>query len=404
MKSVQFSLFSAFLLAVLFIANCTTKEGKILSFNPRYGNLLVTSTNFYGARIFLDYEDTGKLTPALLENVPVGRHIVHIFLSETKSSPDSQVVEVEKGREKTVQFKLNKVPSGDLSIATTPEGANIRINKLNFGFAPLQIVGLPEGEYRLQIWKSNYRPVEKNVQIVAAQIREVNETLTLTKMILLEHFSNVNCPPCPQADAIIDQLAEDYGVANLIVLGYHVGWPSPTDPFYLAAKADNDARLAFYPPGPVPQAFVNGEKVAQALDEQSYRTLIDAGLQEAATAVIEFRQVHRTDSLITGKIKITAVSDLPAGTVLQVALIEDAIDFDNPPGTNGQTHFESINRKFYPDAAGQTFTLSAGASQTSDFSFVLSNEWGRDLTVLAFLQDSGSRVVYQSAWTRFPPM
>jgi len=401
----QFSVaISIFLSTLLLILGCTTKDGKIISFNPKYGNLFITSTNFYGARIFLDYEDIGKLTPALLENVPVGQHIVHVFLSETKSSPDSQIVLVEKGREKTVQFKLNRVPSGDLFIATTPDSANVRINKLNFGFAPLHIIGLPEGEYKLQLWKSNYQPVEKNIQITAAQMLEVIENLSLKKVVLLEHFSNINCPPCPQADGIIDHLAESYGEASLVVVGYHVGWPSPTDPFYLAAKPDNDARLAFYPPGPVPQAFINGEAVSQALDEQSYRTLIDAHLQEAAAAVIEFLKVNRNDSLISGKIKISALEDLSSGTVLQIALIEDVIDFENPPGTNGQTHFESITRKFYPDANGQEVTLTAGASQVTDFSFVLSNEWGKDLTIVAFLQNGSNRVVYQSAWTRFPPM
>lgn len=398
------TVWSIFLIALLLVLGCTTKDGKIISFNPKYGNLFVTSTNFYGARIFLDYEDTGKVTPALLENVLVGQHIIHVFLSEAKSSPDSQVVIVEKGREKTVQFKLNKVPSGDLSVVTTPDSVNVRVNRLNFGLAPLTIVGLPEGMYKLQLWKSNYQPVEKEIQITAVQMLEVNETLSPKRVVLLEHFSNINCPPCPQADAIIDGLAEDYGAANLVIVGYHVGWPSPTDPLYLAAKADNDARLAFYPPGPVPQAFVNGEAVAQALDEQSYRTLIDAGLQETVVARIEFLQVNRGDSLISGKVKITAMEDITSGTVLQIALIEDVIEFDTPPGTNGQTHFESIARKFYPDANGQDVSLTTGSTMVVDFSFGLSYEWGRDLSVVAFLQNTGSRAVYQAAWTRFPPM
>lgn len=393
------------LIAVIFSIRCTTKDGEIFSFNPQYGNLLITSDNFSGARIFLDYKDTGKQTPALFENITVGRHIVHLFLSTTKATPDSAVVLVEKGKEQTVRFELNRVSSGDILINTTPDSARLLINKLDFGFTPANVLGLPEGNYQLEIIKSNYVPIRKEAQIRTNTVYQLDEQLTVQRVVLLEHMSNTSCPPCPQADALIEDLMQSYGSAILTGIGYHAFWPSEQDPMYLSAKAGNDYRIKeFYRPSKIPTAWINGIEVNNSLDEQSYRALIDNELQKSTPAVIEILQIDREDSLLYGVVKIRAMEDLPSETVLQIALIEDVIDYENPPGTNGQTHFEAVFRKFYPEPVGQIVNLLTNQKYVTNFKFIFQEDWGRDLAVVVFLQKTRTKEVLQSAWTRFPPL
>ncbi len=386
----------------LFLFTCTTKDGKIMGFSSHTGNLMVSSVNYYGARIFLDYRDTGQVTPALLQNVPVGEHIVHVFLSKTRSTPDSAIVVVEEGKEASVQFELVKVSSGDLKISTEPDSARVYVNKLHFGVTPLQIVGLPEGDYRVEIARSNYLPVKETVSVGSNQIAEIHKSLTRVKVALLEHFSNVSCPPCPQSDAVIEDLSRHYGPVLLIPVEYHPFFPSNTDPMYRAAEAENRARYNFYQPKNIPAAYVNGVKVDDPLSEESYREKIRTALQETPVAEIAFTDVSLSDSSLSGKLQVRAIQDLPANTVLMIVLVEDAVDYDTPPGTNGQTHFEYVMRSMYPDANGTAVQLTAGQRESFTFQFTPSPEWGHDLSVVAFLQVTDTRQVLQSAWTHYP--
>ena len=48
--------------------------------------------------------------------------------------------------------------------------------------------------------------------------------------------------------------------------------------------------------------------------------------------------------------------------------------------------------------------INQGVKEFVDFSFDLKNDWGRDLTVVAFIQDTATKSVLQAGWTRYPPL
>ena len=395
-----------FLILLALILSCTVKDGEIFGFNPEYGNLLITSDNYSGATIFLDYKNTGRVTPALLENVSVGKHVVHLFLSTTRPTPDSAVVFVEKEKDQTIRFELNKVSTGDILVRTTPDSARIYINKLDFGFSPLNILGLPTGNYRIEILKSNYLPVRRDTNITTNKVIELNERLDLRRTVLLEHISNTSCPPCPEADELVEDLLSEFGPVQLIGIGYHAYWPSPEDPMYLAAKVGNDYRVkTYYKPASIPTAWIDGKKYVGNLTLPSYQAVrdsIEAHLSKAPGAVVEFINLVREDSSISGELQVTALQSFPASTVLQIALIEDVIDYESPPGTNGQQHFEAVFREFYPDPAGQTIALNTNEKERFNFSFKYQPEWGQDLSVVAFVQVNETKEILQAGWTRYP--
>ncbi|UCF64040.1 MAG: PEGA domain-containing protein [bacterium] len=396
-------LFILGIVALLMGITCTTKDG--IEFEEGKGSILVVSQNADSARIFLNYHDTGQRTPALLQNVTPGRQVLHLFLNTFKSSVDSIVVFLEEDQTDTATFTLVPSPSGDLTINSTPDSARILLNKLEFGFTPLTVDGLPEGVYFLQLLKSNFDMILDTLEIVANDEVILNYRLQedLRRFVILEHFSNTSCPPCPQSDAIIDDLAGDYGAVQLVVLAYHANFPSPSDPMYLSAKPDNDSRLQFYLPPSIPRAFVDGRLVQDPLSEQSYRNLIDSQLQQDTALTISFTQLNRSYTLIQGKLELKALQSIAAGHQLQIALIEDEIDYPSPPGTNGQTHFEAVLRALYPDGAGIPVTMTPQQILRVDFSFILKSEWGEDLTVLAFVQNLSDKSILQSGWTRYPP-
>ncbi|HFE63026.1 MAG TPA: PEGA domain-containing protein, partial [Caldithrix sp.] len=316
----------------LFIFSCTTKDGKIINPVTPRGNLWVSTANFDSARIFLDYQDTGKKTPALLEDIPEGNHVVHVFLETTHPTPDSILVDIRGNQTDTARFSLTGAPNGDLTVETDPDSARVFLNKLDFGFTPLTILGLPERDYQLKILKGSYDPIVKNIQIAANDSLQLHYQLRedLHRIVLLEHFSNVFCVPCVKADEIVDSLTLSYDPVSLVIIGYHAANPVRNDPMYIAAQANVDLRWNLYGASFTPVAYVDGQTVSNPREEQPYRDLIDTRLAADSVATVGFQQLNRTDLLISGQLEVKAQKDLPAGTLLQIALIEDEIYYQTP--------------------------------------------------------------------------
>jgi thiol-disulfide isomerase/thioredoxin len=391
-------------LFLLLTITCTTKDG--LDFGRIDVKLYVYSSNADSARIFLDYRDTGKSTPTLLDNISEGRHIIHLFKSTYRTEPDSSVVTLRATQTDTVRFELHATPHGNLLLDSDPDSARILLNGLDFGFTPINIIGLPVGEYFIQVLKGSFNVIKDTVRLAE------NDSITLfyplqedlRKQVLLEHFSNTSCPPCPQSDAIVDELANSYSAWNLVVIAYHTNFPSPSDPMYLSGTAANNSRVNYYKPSSIPRAIVDGVVVGDPLSEQSYRDLIDEHLQQEIIAKISFQQLARSTTLISGRLNIEALNDLTDNHILHIALIQDELNFDTSPGTNGQKHFKAVLRSLYPDGNGQEIFLSQGQNKKINFVFSLSADWASDLSVVAFIQEVASQKVIQASWTRYPPL
>jgi hypothetical protein len=151
-------------------------------------------------------------------------------------------------------------------------------------------------------------------------------------------------------------------------------------------------------------AWINGREVDDPLNETDYRAILDEEIEKNVIALLEFFDLNRLDTSIYGNVKITALEDFQANTILYIALIEDVINYNEPPGTNGQTCFRAVFRHFYPFPAGQQILLNKDQKYITNFNFHFKVDWGRDLIVIAFLQHLGSKEVIQSAWTLNPPL
>jgi len=391
------------ILAIFLGVACTVKDGEIAGFKPSFGSIFVSST-VADARIFLDYKDTGLTTPALVNDVRVGRHVVHIFLSNHRPDVDSIFVDVEEGKESSIDFELTNVPNvGNLKVLSNPDSALVLLNKLEFGYTPLEVNGLLTGGHKVGIRKAGYGSVEKNVQVNQNQTTEVTEMLSLKRLVLFEHYSNTYCIPCVDVDIIIEDVVHQLGPFELISLGYHPPIPGPADPFYLAAKAENDARRNYYSVPFSPYAIIDGVKIINTTSlsqlEQNILSAVDERRQILPKAILEFFDFKTVVDTISGRVKVTALENLGTSVFLRIALIERTIDTAQPQGSNGQTHFFDVLRDFNPSAAGVSIQLSTNQKQSVRFEFVRDIEWGDDLDVIAFLQDDATKEVLQAAWT-----
>jgi len=396
------------------LTSCFTDDGDVLVSEPSSGSIVITETQSFQAQVFLDYDPTGKTTPTVLENVPVGTHVIHVFLKEYEADPDSFVVEVEDGQQTNLEFTLQKQASGDLEVTTQPDSAVVRIDRLFFGYTPVTIPGLVEGNYTLTLSRGGYESITRNVNIAANQLTEINETLAPKKVVLIEHYSNSGCAPCPDADEIIESVLEELGVQGVVSIGFHPYFPDIGDPMYQANEehvdlwyGDRTGNPGFYgPQQPLPYVKIDGVSsfvgLAQ-ITEQNLSLDIIGRSQLAPVATLAILGFVKSDSVITGTVRVEALENLGSQTSLRIALIEREIVFDQPPGTNGQSRFIDVFRAFYPDPEGLPISLGAGGKQFESLNFVVQPEWlVSETEVVAFLQDDDSKQVLQAVWTIFP--
>lgn len=394
------------LLIWLGIFSCTTKEGNIVSFQAGAGALVVSSS-VNNARIFIDYRDTGKKTPAAIKELPAGVHVIHLFLDGYKPIPDSTLAEIKAGAETAINFDLKQTAAvGNLEVTTAPGGALVYVDKLPFGRTPLTVTGLLSGEHTVRIIKGGYATIRQPIRINANQRAEIQHTLSLLpQRILVEHFSNTDCAPCPEADAIIEAALQQKGVDSVAVLSYHPDFPGQQDPFYLAAPTDNLARYGYYNRPPLPFVVIDGIKpMAGTFNlEARFKSALAERAGKTPAATLDFSELLESQqefNAMAGRVHVAALQDFPAGSVfLRLALIERDISLPVAPGSNGQKHFFDVVRGLYPSPEGFPISLSNGQSAVFDFRFERKPEWRGDLQVAVFLQNNADRQVLQSLWS-----
>jgi formylglycine-generating enzyme required for sulfatase activity len=142
----------------------TVKSGETNIYNfemkSSLGSLYISS-NPPGAAIFLDGYNTGILTPARLDPVSHGNHIIRVEKDNYASVEDTIFVSV--GSEKNAIFNLI-ADFGTLGIITRPE-AEIRLNDVKVGFGRYS-GKLAPGKHKIGVHASNYQEEVREIMIV----------------------------------------------------------------------------------------------------------------------------------------------------------------------------------------------------------------------------------------------
>lgn len=139
------------------------------------GSLLL-ETDPPGAKIFLDGQDTGKVTPATLKNLETGRSFSFRFEKED-FQPLEKTIRLESEKPVAVAEKLNPIPKkeppplvANLEVKSNPSGAEIFLNGKKTGkTTPAQIEDLPVGKYTIRLAKKDFEAASQTVQIASAE-------------------------------------------------------------------------------------------------------------------------------------------------------------------------------------------------------------------------------------------
>ncbi len=123
-----------------------------------------------GAKIFLNDQDTGLLTPANLQSVELN-FSQKITIKKDRFREWTRLVTLITPQALNVDANLESIPSGAISVVTHPAGAKIFIDgKEMSSVSPVQISDLELNKtYTLKMQKEDYQPIEERITIYSIE-------------------------------------------------------------------------------------------------------------------------------------------------------------------------------------------------------------------------------------------
>ena len=235
---------------------------------------------------------------------------------------------------------------------------------------------------------------------VAISVKEDN-TINPDRIILLEDFANVSCIPCVTSNKIIRSVLNNYGSDKIVSVKFPTNFPSPVDPFYLAGKSFCDFRISYYNILFAPTIILDGTMRPTPTDSVALKESINERLAVTSNMSIAVTKTSVNGGLLFNidiAIKDKSIQDLDE-LFLKCALVESEIEFEQPPGANGETKFYDVLRLLLPSNEG--FVLSSlDGSHTYQFDNSLDSLWNiNKIEAVVFIQKADTKEVYQTGST-----
>lgn len=388
------------LLPALILCSCGVKEGNLISSSESGGVTVKESTGLV-AEIYLDGLPTGSLTPALVGNIPEGEHVLTLVKEGYQISSDTLSVQAGANQEISKTLQLAK-STANLEL-NSEEGVALWVDGLRRAFGSVVLSGLESGQHQIRVQKGN-AVLDTTVNLGSSAL-SLKLSPQIQQWVLLEHFSNVACMPCPSVDHAVEQFLHEQNNPRIVHLSMHVNSPSPEDLFFTPFEGQILERIGqdYYSVGSVPRVMLDGVKTGSRQDSVAIpKYLADSLPSRFAQAPIlglDFASLQRTSSQVIGKLGIRAVQNISASR-LKVALVEDEIHMSTAPGINGLSDFVDMFRGFAQTNVSE-ISMAAGQVQVVDFQ-INHQLVGRPLSVIAWVEDPTAKKVLQVYREKLP--
>jgi len=140
----------------------------------QWGNLQVNSTPT-GAEIWLNGENTGKLTNHLFERLAPGSYVVRLVLAGYTDWVDT--VEVVGGQTTTIDANLSSA-TGNLQVNSTPTSAGIWLDGSNTGQLTNHLFeDVSPGSHIVKLTKEGYKDWIDTVEVITGETTTIDATL-----------------------------------------------------------------------------------------------------------------------------------------------------------------------------------------------------------------------------------
>ncbi len=383
------------ILIALFVFSCGVKQPVENVESQKTGKIFVSSQPD-SALIFLDGQNTFKVTPDTLNGISLGTHIVRVQREGFKPLQDSIIVQVEENTIARAAFTLEElVYLGTLVVNSEPSGAEIYVDGQNTGRYAPDTLQLEPGTYQISLVKNGFVRVDSTITIENKKTTTVSRTLDILQRVVFESFGNVSCEPCVKSAENLEKFRNEHPEPSYVLFEYYANWPSPNDPFYNVSPKDVDERVKYYKVYTLPKLRLNGET---GVDAASYETIQNAYAEAIArqnTPLALSASKRLLNDSLHVRVEIYDYGQVLQNTDLRlfVLVYEDDIHFDSPPGSNGLKDFNFVFRAFLSDRNGDQINANT---------LTYSLKWGSwqyvNCHVVAFLQDVATKKIYQATY------
>ncbi len=223
------------------------------------------------------------------------------------------------------------------------------------------------------------------------------------RMVFLEEFTQASCPPCEATTPALNALVTA-NVDKIVQIRYQTSWPG-VDPMNADNPFEVQERVDYYGVTGVPTFLIDGTATASNLVPE--QATVDASYGSDAPILIKLSH-QLSDNLANMDVSIQIINEgtedyVPGAAKLRVALIEEAISWDTPPGSTSIQVFEAVMKTFFTGAAGMDIpTIAAGETWENTWTdlaipFTIYN--ANTLGVVAFVQDDSDQSVDNAAYS-----
>jgi hypothetical protein len=227
--------------------------------------------------------------------------------------------------------------------------------------------------------------------------------LAASKVVLIEDFANVSCNPCVISNIIIEKLTnETYGRSKLVAIKFPTNFPAPNDLFYLAAKEICDSRISYYNVFYAPTTVVDGISKPISTDSTSVKAAIDTRLTVAPRFDLKVDATLEGDYIINVDVKFLDTTGINLNNLIINAVVtETNIEFEQAPGSNGETKFFDVTRLMLPSTEGASIRQLIDKGELSfQLTDALLSSWNLDnINTVVFIQDNTSKEIFQTGST-----
>jgi hypothetical protein len=227
--------------------------------------------------------------------------------------------------------------------------------------------------------------------------------LAASKVVLIEDFANVSCNPCVISNIIIEKLTnETYGRTKLVAVKFPTNFPAPNDLFYLAAKEICDARMSYYNVFYAPTTVVDGISKPISTDSTSVKAAINSRLSITPRFDVQVNAVLEGDYVINVSVKFVDTTSINMDDlIIHTVITETDIEFEQAPGSNGETKFFDVTRLMLPSKEGSSVRQLIDQGELSfQFDDALLSYWNLEkINAVVFIQDKNSKEIFQTGST-----
>lgn len=205
---------------------------------------------------------------------------------------------------------------------------------------------------------------------------------------MIEHFSSSSCPPCVSVNTMMNSFTAN-NPGRFGYVKYCMNWPGNGDPYYVAAEGG--VRRTYYGVSGVPTLYLDGVTRSSS----GFQATFDNAA--AIPAYADIRGFFNVEGN-TVNIAFDVMSYVAMENVRMYVIVNEK-ETKNNIGGNGETSFHHVMMKMIPDAQGTTLTMDGCESRHFEFTQDMSGthvEEMSDLEVVVFLQNNGSREIYNS--------